>query len=129
MVADSPIVGPKGSVIKHDPIPLSKQLSELEAAHSIEVLLFILEYEGCTKTTVYDSLSRSTAIQSKIAMLVSAGLLVVSTVEGTRISSLHLTDTGRDLAEFLRAFNERMLPIVQTDLPEVFRPISFPLEA
>ncbi len=84
---------------------LSKELSALEAAHSIEVLLFIQENEGCGKTIVYEALSRSTSIQFRIKALESAGLILVSKEANSRTSNLYLTNSGRHLAGLLRGYD------------------------
>ncbi len=101
-----PETGPTDQSPGYERTPLSRELSALEATHSIEVLLFILDNEGCTRTAVYDSISRSTSVQSRMTELESVHLIESSKMDGSRTNHLHLTPRGRRLAEFLKDFND-----------------------
>ncbi len=97
-----------GSITRDDEVweGISRELSALEAAHSIEVLLFIHDHEGCRKTAVYDALSHSTSIQSRMQELELVGLIAPSRKDGSHICRLFLTVSGRRLAESLRSFDD-----------------------
>ncbi len=91
-----------------EPFVLSKELNALEGVHSIEVLLYILDNEGCKKVDLYALLGRSTSVQSRMDALVSCGLVRIERRPGTRANFLHLTDKGRELATILRDFDDTM---------------------
>ena len=64
----------------------------------ISVLLYLRDHEGCMKSDLYRNIMRSTRFLDKLYLLELSGLI---TVEGGRVSNIHLTDKGRIIAEHL----------------------------
>lgn len=71
----------------------------LEPAHTMSVLLYVLEHDGCMKTDVYRAICHNSTMARKLDALRDAGLLVH--VLGDDATRLHLTEKGRRVAEIL----------------------------
>ena len=70
----------------------------LEERHMISALLYIRDHEGCMNSDRYRNIIRSTRFPDKLSLLELSGLI---RVDGGRVTSIHLTDKGRIIAEYL----------------------------
>ncbi len=88
---------------------LSSKLVALENRHSVEILLYVLNNNGCKKTDVYGSILRSASTQSRLQLLLDEGLLEIKKVSGSRADFLYLTEVGEKLAFELSEINNWLI--------------------
>lgn len=73
----------------------------LEEKHMVSIILHLLEHDGCTKTDLYNGVSKNPRMPDKLDLLESAGLVRQVQRQDSPAVTLMLTDAGRGIAECL----------------------------
>lgn len=76
----------------------------LESKHLLSILLFLLEHGNSTKMEIYNGVSRNPKMPDKLDTLAELGLIIVD--QGDKVSDIHLTDKGEDVAGHLRMIED-----------------------
>lgn len=78
----------------------SEGIGILESSHAIQILIFLLDHDGCRKLELYEGVTRTNFISRKIDDLEYAGL-IEQHIDG-RATRIFLTSSGRIAAAKLR---------------------------
>ncbi len=78
------------ALLEEDPVTV------LENSHSITLLVYIYEHDGCTKSDLYEEVSRNCRMPYKLNDLEAAGL--IKQVPDGRSTRVFITDLGKEIA-------------------------------
>lgn len=84
-------------------------LKVLEGTHVIAALQFISQNEGCTKTELYQAVSRNSNMPKKLNELESAGLIEQTSESSSMSVRLYLTDIGRKVSRKLSEIEDMLI--------------------
>ncbi len=81
------------ALLEEDPVAV------LENSHSITLLVYIYKHDGCTKSDLYERVSRNCRMPYKLNDLEAAGL--IKQVLDGRSTRVFITDLGKEVASRL----------------------------
>lgn len=80
----------------------------LEEKHMVSILLYLMDNDGCMKSQLYDSVSRTLRMPDKLDMLEDTGLIVQDSNGPYRSVRIRLTDLGRGVCRELEAIEDML---------------------
>ena len=80
----------------------------LEKKHMVSILLYLMDNDGCMKSQLYDSVSRTLRMSDKLDMLEDTGLIVQDSNGPYRSVRIRLTDLGRGVCRELEAIEDML---------------------
>lgn len=78
---------------------MAADIDLFESPHTIRILLYVAEHDGCRKMDIYENVSHISSMTKKIDALEEAGLLEQRPLN--RGTVLLLTDEGRRVSDLL----------------------------
>lgn len=79
---------------------MESRIEVLGNAHSLSIIIFILEHDGCTKIELYKEVVRNSRVPDKLDALEGEGL--IRQVRNGRATRIFITDKGRNVAKLIR---------------------------
>ena len=73
----------------------------LEGGHVISILVFLRTHGPAMKSEIYEAVAYGTRMSRKLEELEGIGLLTISVSNNGRMSSIALTDSGIEVADYL----------------------------
>ncbi len=88
-------------------VETAPELLTLGERHSIPILLFLYENDGCQKINIYQNVVRNYTGLNRLNSMIDSGLVFEE--KTNRGNYIHLTENGRRIARILKTLNDELL--------------------